>query len=217
MSRGEGSPLANTANRPGNIRWSGSNWSLTARIKPAPGISAKASAPAASAPVSTTTEPRAGAQDNCERSNSTNRAARSCSTEGSRQTYRIPAPAAPVTAGRTPALGPASATASSTSPSRDTQNDTLITVPDEGSRPHRGGAAGATVTEPPADASSSEIRPDRSATPGDVPSTSTPARSGRGIPGQSSSTAEGARDEPAAWATASATRASSGGPNSAAT
>src|SRR6185437_12655834 len=69
------------ANRPGNIRWSGSNWSLTARISAAPDTSRYASAAASAAgdPASTATLPRGPAvpdsRATCSRSAVTNRAA----------------------------------------------------------------------------------------------------------------------------------------------
>ena len=137
---------------------------------------------------------------------------------GSRQAYSAPAPAGPLTAGRTPAAAPAAATASSTGPSELTQNETRTTVTESGSAPQRAGAVSATATAPPGAASNSDICLARSATPGPVPSSSTPTRSGRcDPPGQSSSTADGTSVEPAAAATAATAPSRSSGPNSAVT
>ena len=113
-------------------------------------------------------------------------------------------------------------------PSELTQNETRTTVTDDGSAPQRAGAVSATDTAPPdtappdtappGAASSSDICLARSATPGPVPSSSTPTRSGRcDPPGQSSSTADGTSFEPAAAATAATAPARSAGPNSAVT
>ena len=77
------------------------------------------------------------------------------------------------------------------------------------------GAVSAVATDPPADASSSDICLARSVTPDGVPSRSTPTRSARcGPPGQSSSTAEGTSADPAADATAVQAPAQADGPNS---
>ena len=76
---------------------------------------------------------------------------------------------------------------------------------------HRSGASDrATTGVPPADAISSAIRPARSATPDDVPSSNTPIR--RNPADQASSTADGTSAEPAAAATAAAASASAAGP-----
>src|SRR5207244_713653 len=140
---------------------------------------------AASGAVSTTTPargPRGPADPSApatrSRSIVTNRAASASEVPGSRQAYSAPAPAGPLTAGLTPASAPAAATASSTGPSELTQNDTRTTVTEPGSAPQRAGAVSATDITPPGKASSSDICLDRSATPGPVPSSSTPTRSG---------------------------------------
>ena len=191
---------------------------MTARIKAAPGIvpDAETASSTGAGAASTTTLPRAPrARPIRSRSTVTNRAAASCEVSGSRQAYSAPAPAGPLTAGRTAASSPAAASASSTAPSELTQNETRITALGDGSCPHRAGGASATAAAPPAAASSSDSCLARSATPEDVPSTSTPTRSARcEPPGQSSSTAEGTSAEPAADATAATAPARSEGPNS---
>src|SRR5207237_1143934 len=123
-------------------------------IRAAPGTSryAPAAASAGGDPASTVTLPRGAPvlrPATCSRSAVTNRATAGTGVSGSRQAYSAPAPAGPVTAGRTPALSPAATSARSTESSALTQNDTRTTVAPEGSAPHRTGAVPETETGPP--------------------------------------------------------------------
>ena len=166
-------------NRPGAIRWPGSNWSLTARISATRDGTRPNTPPAASAArtaagaATTTTLPRGPLTDEPQRR--TNPATSPASAGRPQVKHARPRRAANRRR-HAPRRRAAASTASSTVASADTQNDTRISVPPSASAPapprrrlagDRTGRAGppppARAATPSGDPSSEHADPDRPA------------------------------------------------------
>ena len=215
-------------NRPGHIRWPGSNWSLTARIKSSPGTGwpAPAAARTAVGAASTATLPRTSPEPSADPANTP--ASRSRSARTNRRGHlvrdaRIQPGVQHARAGRAADRGPDARARPGrgqrvqhlgelTHPERDPDHRswrTRFRLP-----PAERRLGGGHDRVAPAPASSSAICLARSATPDGVPSSRTPTRSTAGGSVHSSSTADGTSAEPAADATAEAAPARAEGAKS---